>query len=745
MVKFSIPTLTSKEKNYIKNTFFDFESINNIRLNAKAMELLYFNQNIIHPLLYEFDKIIKLNSIENLNKISYYFYLSLLITNSPNITYYYYSIQFIRNINKYNMKLNNSNNNIKKLIISKVIIDLIKYYRGLKEFGNNLEEIKKIEDDNLQIMEEIINNLNGLNLNMNKIKSKSIEEIYLKIIIFIIENKLGDFDYIKEVLKQLDIESIKITQIMFEKIKAVLSKEEDINKYLISEEEDLFDENKINLYYILLKYIFKERIYIDQIDIFRKTREIIIEYLNKSSNNFDNSNDDNKERLEYIIKILNITKNQHSSNLNKESLRKSEVINAYSSSSNNDNNNNKNEAEAQNFFLIKANIIGSHQRKKGEDKKEKEYTAEFVFESNKYFISGGTNNEIIFYKNDSSPEIKINNLYSSDDWVYNILELEENNFLITERKQIYSYKSDKNSTPNKIKEDINSLFTLQNGENYIICSQNKVLLHGSNLMKSNILNDEKVFIDKYTAKAAIIINNHILLKSNKICSMGNDRILLYNLLSYKKVYNKLDEYSFIYSTNGLTPLSINIKNEKNNKIINKTILLCACKKYIKDQKNGILLIMNMDENTENNIKDIRVKTDFYDTGNFEVFCFCPILKYETNDFFIRTSINTNYFLAGGFIKAKSKGIIRLYKLVYSYEKCESRIEFIQDIDIIDKNDSNKFIRLKKPVSCITQSRSIDNLLITCWDGNVYSLEILNIKNYLKYDELFEKNIFFKDI
>ena len=742
MIKFSIPTLTSKEKNYIKNTFFDFESINNIRLNAKAMELLYFNQNIIHPLLYEFDKIIKLNSIENLNKISYYFYLSLLITNSPNITYYYYSIQFIRNINKYNMKLNNSNNNIKKLIISKVIIDLIKYYRGLKEFGNNLEEIKKIEDDNLQIMEEIINNLNGLNLNMNKIKSKSIEEIYLKIIIFIIENKLGDFDYIKEVLKQLDIESIKITQIMFEKIKAVLSKEEDINKYLISEEEDLFDENKINLYYILLKYIFKERIYIDQIDIFRKTREIIIEYLNKSSNNFDNSNDDNKERLEYIIKILNITKNQHSSNLNKESLRKSEVINAYSSSSNNDNNNNKNEAEAQNFFLIKANIIGSHQRKKGEDKKEKEYTAEFVFESNKYFISGGTNNEIIFYKNDSSPEIKINNLYSSDDWVYNILELEENNFLITERKQVYSYKSDKNSTPNKIKEDINSLFTLQNGENYIICSQNKVLLHGSNLMKTNILNDEKVFIDKYTAKAAIIINNHILLKSNKICSMGNDRILLYNLLSYKKVYNKLDEYSFIYSTNGLTPLSINIKNEKNNKIINKTILLCACKKYIKDQKNGILLIMNMDENTENNIKDIRVKTDFYDTGNFEVFCFCPILKYETNDFFIRTSINTNYFLAGGFIKAKSKGIIRLYKLVYSYEKCESRIEFIQDIDIIDKNDSNKFIRLKKPVSCITQSRSDDNLLITCWDGNVYSLEILNIKNYLKYVEQIEKNILF---
>jgi len=370
MIKFSIPTLTSKEKNYIKNTFFDFESINNVRLNAKAMELLYFNQNIIHPLLYEFDKIIKLNSIGNLNKISYYFYLSLLITNNPNIIYYYYSIQFIRNINEYNIKRNNSNNNIKKLIISKVIIDLIKYYRGIKEFGNNLEEIKKIEDDNLQIMEQIINNLNGLNLNMKKIKSKSIEKIYLKIIIFIIENKLDDFDYIKEVLKQLDIESIKITQIMFEKIKALLSKEEDINEYLISEEEDLFDNKKLNLYYILLKYIFKEKIYIDQIDIFRKTRVFIIQYLNKSRNCFDNSNDDNKEKLEYIIKILNITKNQHSSNLTQESLRKNEEINASSRSSNNDNNI-KNEGEGRNFFLTKANIIGSHQRKKKNDENKK--------------------------------------------------------------------------------------------------------------------------------------------------------------------------------------------------------------------------------------------------------------------------------------------------------------------------------------------------------------------------------------
>ena len=383
--------------------------------------------------------------------------------------------------------------------------------------------------------------------------------------------------------------------------------------------------------------------------------------------------------------------------------------------------------------------IGDHKSKKHQSKKEKEYTAEFVIETQNFIISGGTNNEINFYTKDSSLQIKIDNSFSLEDWVYNILEIEKDNFLVTQRKLIYSFKPYKNITKNNIKENINSLFTLQNGENYIICCQNKVLLFGGKIIKNNILNDEKVFLERCTIKAAIKINNFILLISNKICSMGNDHILIYNLVSFKKVYNKLDEYSFIYTQNGLTILSMNVKNKTNNKIIIKKILLCACKKYIKDQRNGILLIMNMDENDESNIK-----TYFFDTGNFEVYCFCPILKYE-NDYFNIKSRNTNYFLAGGFIKEKNKGIIKLYKAIYNYENSESRIEFIQDIDILDKNDSTKFIKFKKPISCITQSSLDNNLFITCWDGSVYSLEALNIEGYLEFDKLIEKNISLNDL
>ena len=54
---------------------------------------------------------------------------------------------------------------------------------------------------------------------------------------------------------------------------------------------------------------------------------------------------------------------------------------------------------------------------------------------------------------------------------------------------------------------------------------------------------------------------------------------------------------------------------KLNKENKYRILLCACKKYKKAQRNGILLVnTQMDEE-----KDI--EHPFYDTDNLEVYCF----------------------------------------------------------------------------------------------------------------------------
>ena len=238
---------------------------------------------------------------------------------------------------------------------------------------------------------------------------------------------------------------------MFEKIKSVLNEEENINKYMISE-EDLDNDKKINLYYILLKYIFKEKIYIYQIALLLKARKSIIKLL-KSKNNFlENLNEDNKERLEDIIKIIidseYYKKKYDDSNIHQYSLtlivNRNEENNGVPSISENDND--KNKGESKKFFTVTKvrDKIGDHKRKTDQNKKEnkkekekekekkKEYTAEFVIETiieTKHFIiSGGTNNEINIYIEDSSLQIKNDKSYPLEDWAYNILEIEKGIF-----------------------------------------------------------------------------------------------------------------------------------------------------------------------------------------------------------------------------------------------------------------------------------------------------------------------------
>jgi len=609
-------SLTLKIKNIIKNIF---THIRNIDINFSLykitfIKLLYFKKNIINPLLYEFDKIINLD-YDKVDNISYYFYLTLLIENNPNVIDYYFSIQFIKNINKNNI---NNNNNIKKILLSKIIIDLIKYYRGLEESENNLEEIKKIEDFNIKIIKNNKNALKELNLNFSikEIKSKTIEEIYLEIIISLIKNKLENYQYIENIIKQLDIESIIITRKLFIGIKALLDNKETDNKYMISKENDLFDNKKIALYYILLKYICKEQFFIYQINFFRKTRIFIIKLINANSKCFENSKIDNiiKERLEYIIEKITDSKyymkkydenrkfnsknsdkelnENYSSFLTNKPEINTEKENNFISSNMTDTAKLINEEErekeemkyisqiSQRFCLIKKkSIIGDHKNKKNqknEKNEKKQYTADYIIETSKFFISSGTSNEIIIYTKDFSFETKFKILFT--DWVYNILEnkgrddKKENYMIATQGKQIKLFKViiDKKTSKINPKKEVNPLFSLKIGEDFLVCCQNKVVKYSSNLLQENLESKEEVLKDNFIAKGATKINNFVLLKSNKICSIGNDNLFLFNIVTKEIVTcNIKDEYSFVYSQNGLTILSINIKNKKDKKVIDK--------------------------------------------------------------------------------------------------------------------------------------------------------------------------------
>ena len=284
---------------------------------------------------------------------------------------------------------------------------------------------------------------------------------------------------------------------------------------------------------------------------------------------------------------------------------------------------------SQRYCILKfKSIIGTHKNKKNQKKiKLKEYTAEFIFEASNLFISWGSNNEIILYSKDSSFEKKSKIRFS--DWVNNIFDPEEiefnnqSNLFVSYGKGIIllRYKADKNVYSIYPIYNINSFFSLKINESIMSFFQNKVVEYSSSLSQGRrAFEEKKILFKKYIAKSAIKVNNFVLFKSNKICSMGNNNLLIYNIINHRKLFYKFkDEYSFIYSQNGLIIFPMNIKKKETNEIIHKNIILCACKKYCKTQKNGILLIMNNDEN-EDYIRD-------YDNELYTFFLILKILKF----------------------------------------------------------------------------------------------------------------------
>ena len=136
-----------KNNNPIYNLLSDFSEIEDIMKIDKPqkMKFFYFNRNLINKLLYNKDKVIEINSSLMQNKISDYFYLSLLIeykNNTINLTYTY---NFIKKLND---EINSSNNGaLKEVIMSKFILELINNYKGINEFYANYNKIKNELND----------------------------------------------------------------------------------------------------------------------------------------------------------------------------------------------------------------------------------------------------------------------------------------------------------------------------------------------------------------------------------------------------------------------------------------------------------------------------------------------------------------------------------------------------------------------------------------------------------------------
>jgi len=291
--------------------------------------------------------------------------------------------------------------------------------------------------------------------------------------------------------------------------------------------------------------------------------------------------------------------------------------------------------------------------------------------------------------------------------------IESNN---TSLKSFKNYNLDNNFVNNKIsvKEDIENTSILCTDKNIFILKE-------SGLIKSELT---KIYNKSYIG--GIKINKDLVaLTSNSILSNGEDKLLLiYNL---KVIPNsiKLDQYSFVLSQNNLCliniPESFKI-NHENNKII-----LGACKRYTKGKKNGILLIIL--ENT------IAINKKFYDTKNFEVFCFCQIANVNLEILAKNQISYTKYILVGGYDSGRKKALIKLYQISFKKDIYDCEVIFIQDIIIKKKNIFKKFTM---PITSITQSGLSGNILVTCSDGSAYlfnqpELGYLDLINDKKFD------------
>ena len=281
----------------------------------------------------------------------------------------------------------------------------------------------------------------------------------------------------------------------------------------------------------------------------------------------------------------------------------------------------------------------------------------------------------------------------------------------------YDYSSDENLK--KISPPTFTLSTNQKGS-YFFGSKKGGLLIDS--LMDNITASKSTYYNVQINGGAAIDDDNIVLMNNNFYNYQKN--LYFIRLSSKNVQKEKNiNYSINICENSL--YSFKLQNNENN---NSKILLCACKKYLRGQKNGIILI-----NYDFSNNDIFYQK-FYETKYFEVYCFCQIFIHEDNNS-VFTKINKNdeinYFLVGGFHLNKCRGIIKLYRLFYSQDSKSTEIEYISDFS--DKtNQKNNY---KSPICCIIQLKENGKIIVGCLDGHIYiiSPKIENIKSYNTVD------------
>jgi hypothetical protein len=291
------PYENSFNTSLITNHLELIEILNTIENKTK---FFYLDNKAINKILYEEEEIIQ---IENKKyEYSFIYYLSLLLKDNKDIVNFNFEIDFIKIIDNDN---NNQENELQKLFVSKIILDIIYSYEGTE----NDEDIEKMKEKNKKYITDNKNLLKNYNLNIDEIDEISLEKLYINIIIELIKNKkFENYDFSYNILINLDLENIDINQNMFKELKNILNEEKYIKDYKVNDIEDFFVEKNINFYYILTKYILKNSFFIYNIPLLYNTRNTIIKIIKAKRkeflSHFNKGNIELFERLNYNIKFI---------------------------------------------------------------------------------------------------------------------------------------------------------------------------------------------------------------------------------------------------------------------------------------------------------------------------------------------------------------------------------------------------------------------------------------------------------
>ena len=295
---------------YGNKLFLRYEEIEKIKRNHEKsfLEILYFNKENIHNILYNLEKTIEIDDYQT-KKISNLFYLDLLLAATPNIINYIFSSNSFEFLYE---QLLSKKEGVIKVILAKLLIDMIESYEGFSDFAQekNKKELKFMTKEfKKQIKEQIRNIFN----NCENIIEQGIDKLYMDIILSIFKTEnLTSYDEIYKTLDYLELEEITITENMFNEFSNFIkSEEKNKNNFFIETLEDLTNNKKINYYYIILKYFLKNPIYIYQFPFLLNTRQMIIDLIKNNLytlvvivNDLERTDLSLSEKLIYIITVI---------------------------------------------------------------------------------------------------------------------------------------------------------------------------------------------------------------------------------------------------------------------------------------------------------------------------------------------------------------------------------------------------------------------------------------------------------